>query len=262
MQGLFRNPLADPGLIGISSGATLGASLAIVLGQTLISNAVIQPWLTPLSAFVFASIVTLIVYRLATREGQTNVATLLLAGVAIQAITLSGVGLLTYMADDTQLRDMTFWSMGSLGGAQWQTLMITALFFVPAIAVLFKQASGLNAMLLGEAEARHIGVSVEQLKIMIILFSTLLVGVLVAASGLIGFIGLVVPHLVRLLIGADHRYLLPASALLGASLLVLADTAARTLVSPAELPIGILTALIGGPFFVYLLLQQRQRAWL
>lgn len=259
LQGLFRNPLADPGLIGVSSGASLGAAFSIVLGARLFDWPLLQLWLTPLFAFVCGALVTLLVYRLASAQGKTQVATLLLAGVAIQAITGAGVGLLTYMADDHQLRDLTFWSMGSLGGAQWPTVGVTAVIVLPALWMLCRQARGLNAMLLGEAEAGHIGINVERLKLKIILFSALLVGAAVSAAGMIGFVGLVVPHLIRLLFGAEHKFLIITSAVLGGVLLVLADVAARTMVSPAELPIGILTALIGGPFFIYLLLQQRQR---
>lgn len=259
MQGLFRNPLADPGLIGVSSGASLGAAFSIVLGARLFDISWLQLWLTPLFAFVCGALVTVLVYRLASTQGKTQVATLLLAGVAIQAITGAGIGLLTYLADEHQLRDLTFWSMGSLGGAQWPAVTVTAALLLPALWGLCRQAEGLNAMLLGEAEAGHIGINVERLKLKIILFSALLVGAAVSAAGMIGFIGLVIPHLIRLLFGADHRFLIPASAVLGGVLLVLADVAARIIVRPAELPIGILTALIGGPFFIYLLLQQRQR---
>lgn len=262
MQGLFRNPLADPGLIGVSSGASLGAALSIVLGGQLMLATEWQRWLTPFSAFVFGAAVTLVVYKLASSRGRTEVATLLLAGVAIQAVTGAGIGLLTYLADDTQLRDLTFWSMGSLGGAQWNTVFVTAALSIPTLLVLLGLSRGLNALLLGEAEAAHIGIQVERLKILAITFSALLVGASVAAAGMIGFVGLVAPHLIRLSLGADHHFLLPASAVLGGVLLVLADVLARTIVSPAELPIGILTALIGGPFFIYLLLQQRERVML
>lgn len=262
MQGLFRNPLADPGLIGVSSGASLGAALSIVLGGQLMLAAEWQRWLTPFSAFIFGAAVTLLVYKLASSRGRTEVATLLLAGVAIQAVAGAGIGLLTYLADDTQLRDLTFWSMGSLGGAQWNTVAVTAVLSLPTLLVLLRLSRGLNALLLGEAEAAHIGIQVERLKILAITFSALLVGVSVAAAGMIGFVGLVTPHLIRLSLGSDHRFLLPASAILGGVLLVCADVLARTLISPAELPIGILTALIGGPFFIYLLLQQRARVML
>lgn len=259
MQGLFRNPLADPGLIGVSSGAALGAAFSIVMGGSIALVPALQQWVTPIFAFVAGMVVTVFVYRIASTSGKTQVATLLLSGVAMMAIAEAGVGLLTYMADDNQLRDITYWRMGSLGGAQWETVMVTASLLIPSLIILLYQSRGLNAMLLGEAEASHIGIRVERLKLLIITFSALLIGAAVSAAGSIGFVGLVVPHLIRLSLGADHRFLIPASAVLGGVLLVLADIAARTIVSPAELPIGILTALIGGPFFIYLLLQQRAR---
>ncbi|PIE37368.1 MAG: hypothetical protein CSA54_01480, partial [Gammaproteobacteria bacterium] len=199
MQGLFRNPLADPGLIGISSGAALGAALAIVLGHRLLGDTPLQAWLTPLASFVMGSLVTLLVYQIASQQGKTQVATLLLAGIAMQAIAGAAVGLLTYLADDAQLRDLTFWSMGGLGGAQWQTVGVTACLLLPTTALLLTQARGLNAMLLGEAEAEHLGICVERLKQWCIILTALLVGGAVSAAGMIGFVGLVVPHLIRLL---------------------------------------------------------------
>lgn len=259
MQGLFRNPLADPSLIGVSSGASFGASFAIVmLGQLAVAPE-LRIWIIPVFAFVAGMSVTLLVYRIASTGGKTQVATLLLAGVAMMAIAEAGVGLMTYLADDNQLRDITYWRLGSLGGADWKTLAVTTTLLLPSLFILLRQSRGLNAMLLGEAEAGHVGIRVERLKIVIIVFSALLIGAAVSAAGTIGFVGLVVPHLIRLTLGADHKFLLPASAILGGVILVLADIVARTIVSPAELPIGILTALIGGPFFIYLLLQQRAK---
>src|SRR5699024_1807181 len=200
---------------------------------------------------------TVIVYQLSTSRGKTNVATMLLAGIAINALTGAGIGYLVFMANDEQLRDITFWSLGSLGGAVWTSVLITAPFMLAAIFFLPRLSKGLNAMLLGEAEARHLGVQTERLKKWIILLVALAVGTSVSAAGIIGFVGLVVPHLLRLIIGPDHRLLLPGAALLGACLLLASDLAARTLVAPTELPIGIITATLGAPFFLWLLLRNK-----
>ncbi|MCY1347124.1 Hemin transport system permease protein HmuU [compost metagenome] len=258
MQGLFRNPLADPGLVGVSSGAALGAAFAIV-GAALLGGVpdALSPYLLSICAFGGGLTVTALVYRLGRRDGQTNVATMLLAGIALTALAGAIIGLFTYLADDATLRTLTFWNLGSLNGASysrlWPLLIVTA-----GVALwLPRRAKALNALLLGESEARHLGFEVERLKRELVLCTALGVGAAVAAAGLIGFIGLVVPHLVRLLAGPDHRVLLPASALAGASLLLFADLAARLLLAPAELPIGIVTALIGAPFFIYLLVRGR-----
>nr|WP_232924520.1 iron chelate uptake ABC transporter family permease subunit [Pseudomonas cichorii] len=258
MQGLFRNPLADPGLVGVSSGAALGAALAIV-GGALWGNVpqVIAPYLLSVCAVVGGLVVTSMVYRLGRREGQTSVATMLLAGIALTALSASIIGLLTYLADDATLRTLTFWNMGSLNGATYARLWPLLLVCVVIIFWLPRRAKALNALLLGESEARHLGVNVEALKRELVFCTALGVGAAVAAAGLIGFIGLVVPHLVRLLVGPDHRVLLPASALAGASLLLFADIFARLVLAPAELPIGIVTALLGAPFFLYLLVRGR-----
>lgn len=259
MQGLFRNPLADPGLIGVSAGSALAAVSIIVLGGqglTFLTTA-LGAFTLPLAAFGGGLITTLAVYRLASRDGQTSVTTLLLAGIAINALCGAGTGLLTYLADDQQLRNLTFWSLGSLGGATWSQVGSLALLVTLPLFALPLLARTLNALLLGEAEAGHLGISVQRMQRLIVALAALAVGAAVAVSGLIGFIGLVVPHLLRLALGPDHRILLPGAALLGGSLLLLADLLARTLVTPAELPIGILTALLGGPFFLVLLMRQR-----
>jgi iron complex transport system permease protein len=258
MQGLFRNPLADPGLVGVSGGAALGAALAIVGGSLLGGvPAAIEPYLLSLCAFGGGLIVTAVVYRFGRRNGQTDVATMLLAGVAMTAMAGAGVGLFTYLADDATLRTLTFWNLGSLNGASYPRLWPLLIVTVGVALWLPRRAAALNAMLLGESEARHLGFDIERIKLELVLCTALGVGAAVAAAGLIGFIGLVVPHLMRLLVGPDHRVLLPASLLAGASLLLLADLAARLLLAPAELPIGIVTALIGAPFFLYLLVRGR-----
>ncbi|BAP41672.1 hemin ABC transporter, permease protein PhuU [Pseudomonas sp. StFLB209] len=256
MQGLFRNPLADPVLVGVSSGAALGAALAIVGGIWWASlPTVLQPYLVSLSAVAGGLLVTGIVYRLGRRDGQTSVATMLLAGIALTALATSVIGLLTYLADDATLRTLTFWNLGSLNGASYVRLWPLLPVCLLIILWLPRRAKALNALLLGESEARHLGVDVQALKRELVFCTALGVGAAVAAAGLIGFIGLIVPHLVRLLCGPDHRVLLPASALAGASLLLFADLFARQVLAPAELPIGIVTALLGGPFFLYLLVR-------
>lgn len=257
MQGLFRNPLAEPGLVGVSAGAGLFAVAFIVLGAGLALPPLVAAHALALAAFAGGLATTLTVYRLATRGGQTAVATLLLAGVALAALAGAGTGLLLFVADDAQIRTVTFWSLGSLGGASWTALGGSAPFLLLAIAAAPLLARPLNALLLGESEAFHLGVRVERVKRMTVVVTALGVGAAVAAAGVIGFVGLVVPHVVRLALGPDHRVVLPGSALLGAVLLPLADLVARTLVAPAELPIGIVTALAGAPFFLWLLLRHR-----
>ncbi|MCP1606882.1 iron complex transport system permease protein [Pseudomonas citronellolis] len=258
MQGLFRNPLADPGLIGVSSGAALGAAIAIVFGASTggLPEA-FAPYLLSACAFGGGLLVTALVYRLGRHNGQTSVATMLLAGIALTALAGALIGLFTYLADDATLRTLTFWNLGSLNGASyprlWPLLLVTLL----VACWLPRRVDALNALLLGESEARHLGFDVERLKVELILCTALGVGAAVAAAGLIGFIGLVVPHLLRLIVGPDHRVLLPASMFGGAILLLLADLVARLALAPAELPIGIVTALIGAPFFLYLLIRGR-----
>ncbi|MAB23020.1 FecCD family ABC transporter permease [Pseudomonas neustonica] len=261
MQGLFRNPLADPGLIGVSSGAALGAALMIVLGSSMLSAlpSFVLPYATVLGAFAGGVITTWLVYRLGQSVQGTSVASMLLAGIAIAAISGAVIGMLSYLADDAMLRTLTFWNMGSLGSANYQRVAVLALCCALVWWRLPRQAKALNALLLGESEARHLGVDVERVKRELVLLTALGVGACVAAAGLIGFVGLVVPHLVRLLLGADHRRVLPVSMLLGASLLLLADVGARLLIAPAELPLGIITALLGAPFFLALLMRAQRR---
>ena len=259
LQGLFRNPLADPALIGVSTGAALAAVGVIVLGSGLADSIVsaVGPFLLPLAAFAGGLLTTLLVYRIANRDDRTDVATMLLAGVAINAIASAGIGLLVFVSTDQQLRDLNFWLLGSLGGITWAKLLPALPFIALAIVALPMLAKHLNALLLGESEALHLGFHVERTKRVIVVLAALATGASVALTGVIGFVGLVVPHLVRLMIGPDHRLLLPASVLLGAGLMLVADLAARSIVLPAELPIGILTACVGGPFFLWLLLHRR-----
>lgn len=261
LQGLFRNPLADPGLIGVSTGAALAAVLVIVLGGgvTMMLPEFLRPLMLPVSAFLGGLLVTLLIYRLAARNGYTDVATMLLAGVAINAIAGAVIGLMVFISNDQQLRDLNFWMLGSLGGVTWKHMLPALPFIILPTIGLLTMGRQLNAMLLGEREAYHLGFDVERTKMLIIIGVALVTGAAVSITGVIGFVGLVVPHLVRLAIGPDHRILMPASIFLGSALLLIADLGARTLALPAELPIGILTSCIGGPFFIWLLTRRRGR---
>lgn len=253
-QGLFRNPLADPGIIGISTGAGLGAAIAIVIVP--VGFAV---YATPLFAFFGGLAATLLVYKLAQGPNGTSVLILLLSGIAIAAFAGAAIGFLTFIANDQALRDLTLWGMGTLNGATMSSVSLVAVTTFCLIALYWREANGLNALLIGEPEARHLGINVEALKLRLILLTAFGIGIAVAMTGVIGFIGLVVPHLVRMLVGPDHRVLLPLSALTGAVLLLFADIASRLLVSPAELPVGLMTSLVGAPFFTFLLIQQRKK---
>ncbi|KOO15346.1 iron ABC transporter permease [Vibrio xuii] len=259
MQGLFRNPLAEPGIIGVSAGASLGAALAIVLFADL-SNQYPQFMnfaAVPVFAFLGGALTTVLVYKLGTSKMGTSVTIMLLAGVAISALSGAGIGFMNFIADDQMLRDLSLWSMGSLAGANWSSIMLCAVTLVGLMVIFIKKSMALNALLLGEAEASHLGIPVQRLKRQLILLTAVGVGITVSVSGMIGFIGLVIPHLGRMLSGPDHRTLLPISALMGALLLTFADMFSRIAVAPAELPVGIVTALIGAPFFIYLLFKQK-----
>lgn len=247
MQALFRNPLAEPGLVGISAGGALGAVAAIVLGAGFAATAP--------AAFAGSLLATACAYTLGRRV--PGVAGLLLAGIAINTVAGSLIGLLTVMASDAQLRDLTFWNLGSLAGASWSRLAWLAPWTLVCCAWLLTQWRAMNALLLGEREAQHLGFALASLRRRLIVATALIVGPLVAATGGIGFIGLVIPHLARMALGADHRWLLPASALGGALALTLADWLARLVVAPAELPIGLVTSLVGGPFFLWMLARGR-----
>ena len=262
LQGLFRNPLVDPALVGVSSGAALGAALLIVLGSHVVSALPTPLALSalPVTAFAAALVTTAAVFRIASVRGGTDVVLMLLGGIAVNALVGAGIGLLAYVAPDAQLRQFTFWTFGGLGGATWASLAVVAPLCALAAFGLVRLARPLNALLLGESEAGHLGVHVEQVKRRAIAFAALAVGAAVSVSGVIGFVGLVVPHLLRLVIGPDHRALLPGAAILGALLVVVADLIARTLVAPAELPIGIVTAAVGAPCFLWLLVRTRA-AW-
>ena len=261
MQGLFRNPLADPGLVGVSSGAALAAIIVIVLGGNYLSQWVVfwGYFALPLAAFAGGGLVTWLIYQIATKDGRTDVGLMLLTGIAINAIAGAVTGLLVYFATDEELRTLTFWSMGSIASASWKDIVISTIPILIAVILLPIFARSLNAFLMGESVSEHMGFNVKQMKFMVITLTALAVGAAVSVSGVIGFVGLVAPHLIRLLLGPDHRWVLPGSAILGAVLVVFSDMLARTLLSPAELPIGIIMSAIGGPFFLWLLIQRRSR---
>lgn len=254
LQGLFRNPLADAGLIGVTAGASLGATLWIVL----IGSGMFSIWGLPIAAFTGGIVVTLLVYQIARTGGRVLTVTLLLSGIAFNSITGAGIGLMTFMADEEQLRSLTFWLLGSFGGATWQVILANLPIALIGFCILLPLAQPLNVITLGESEAFHLGLSVDQLKRRAVFGAALSVGAAVSAAGGIGFVGLIIPHLLRLIGGPDHRFILPASVLAGSILLVAADTLARTIVAPMELPIGIITGILGGPFFLWLLIQYKR----
>lgn len=250
VQGLFRNPLAEPGLIGVMGGSMLFAVIFLLLGGGLLSAWMGQLALSA-AAFLGGLLGTWLIYLLS--GWQRSTAGLLLAGIAITALTNAVAALFIYFADDNSLRDITFWTMGSLSGANWTQVAVAAPLILGSTLALVRLAPDLNLLMLGEQSAQQTGLSLQQLRRKLLFAVAVNVGACIAVSGMIGFVGLVVPHLLRLWKGAEQRRLLPASALLGASLLILADTLARTVLAPVELPIGVLTALIGAPFFFYLL---------
>ena len=254
LQGMFRNPLVEPGLIGVSSGSALFAVIYLVLiaGSTGLWKSM-SAFGLPLFAFVGGLIHVAAVYRLSRSEGKTETSTLILAGVAINALAGALIGLTLFYADDAALRSFTFWSLGDLGGASWTKIPAALLLILLPSLLLLRDYRALNALSLGEYEAFHMGVNVKQIKIKLLITTALIVGVGVSLAGMIGFIGLIVPHLIRIGFGADHRLVLPGAFLLGAILMNLADLIARLIVIPAEMPIGVVTALIGAPFFIWLI---------
>ena len=260
LQGVCRNPLADPGLLGISAGAAVGAVMMILFANHVPFLHVAGPYAVSVAAFAGAAIATFSVYSLAQVNGDIQIPTFLLAGVAINALPGAIIGGLSFVADDQALRLITFWMMGSLASATWTSVAISAPTLAIAMFAIYRKRHALNLILLGEANARFTGIDVEKVKTQLLWLNALSVGMAVAFSGIIGFIGLVVPHILRMSSDTNYRYLIVNSALLGAALLALADLGSRMLIAPAELPIGILTSLIGAPFFIGLLIQQKRRA--
>ena len=261
VQGIFRNPLAEPGLIGISAGASLFAVLIIAMESLLLVSLseLLGFYLLAFSAFAGAGFAAMLVYQFSKTEGKPNVATMLLAGIAINALAGALTGLLTYTADEQQLRTITFWMLGSLGGANWNMIMSITPFILIPVFVLPIYSKGLNLFSIGEHQAEQIGMNPGKIKNRVVILSTLAVGACVSVTGIIGFVGLLVPHIIRLIGGADHRLVLPASALLGALVLTVSDMLARVVVAPVELPIGVITALLGAPIFLYILYKDKKK---
>ncbi|RNT36128.1 FecCD family ABC transporter permease [Enterobacter roggenkampii] len=253
MQGLFRNPLADPGLLGISSGAALAVALWVVLPLSL--PALVMLYAPMLAAFLGARAATVVIFLL-SRQRDASLSRLLLVGIAINALCGAAVGVLSWLSNDAQLRQLSLWGMGSLGQAQWSTLLAVASLMIPTVLIIWRLAGPLNLLQLGDEEAHYLGVEVAAVQRILLLCSALLVAAAVAISGVIGFVGLVVPHLVRMWLGADHRATLPGSVLAGALLLLVADTLARSVVAPAEMPVGLLTSLLGAPWFLWLIFRR------
>ncbi len=258
LQGLFRNPLADPGLIGISAGAMLAASVAIILGLQFTSG-FLGYYSISVATFLGAISATIVVFRLSKSDKSTNIATMLLAGIAINALAGAVTGFIIYLSDDDQLRDITFWSLGSLGGADWEKVIALIPLIILPIIMIARLSKKLDVYALGESEAMCLGVNVNSLKRKLVVWVTITVGACVAIAGMIGFIGLLIPHITRLLVGPKHRNLIWISAILGALVLSISDLLCRLIVAPAELPIGILTAILGTPLFLVLLIQQKRK---
>lgn len=263
-QGLFRNPLADAGLIGVDAGASLAAIFTIVLGSTFFLNfqSFFGRYLLNVMAFVGAICSTLLVSRMSKSQGKTHVVIMLLAGIAINAIVRSVSGLITLAASDEELRTITFWNLGSLGGATWNNVLVLLPFVLITIVVMPYMSKPLNALALGEQDAAAMGIEIERVKKIIMIVCAIGVGACVAMSGMIGFIGLVVPHIFRLFIGPEHKKLILMSILGGGILLILSDLLSRTMLAPIEIPIGVITSLIGGPFFIYLILREKRKNFL
>ncbi|MFE7354519.1 FecCD family ABC transporter permease [Streptomyces sp. NPDC057543] len=254
MQGVFGNPLAEPGVIGISSGAAVGAVASIALGLNFFGN-----WTTTLCAFAAGLATVLLVYALSRSGGRTEVVTLILTGIAVNAFAGALIGLFVFFADNAQISQITFWQLGSLAQATWPKVLAVLPCAVFGLLVAPFYARKLDLLALGERPARHLGVDVERLRIVLVLVVALLTAAAVAVAGIISFVGLLVPHLLRMANGPGHRLLVPGSALGGALVLVVGDLAARTVADPAELPLGVLTALFGSPFFFWLLRRTRRR---
>ena len=261
LQGLFRNPLVDPGLIGVSSGGALGASIWLIFGPTLtFIPDFLMIFALPAFAFLGSLFAMVLVYQIGSRRGHVSVAAMLLSGIAINALSAAALGFLVFVSDDTQLRSINFWTLGSLGGAIWTKIWPSMLVMALASALILRDAKNLNLFAVGEVDAKHLGCDTAKLKRRMIMLPAMTTAAAVSVSGIIGFIGLVAPHLIRLMVGTDHRLVLPGAALLGVILILTADILARIAVSPAELPLGIITSLVGAPFFIWLL--ARYKGWM
>lgn len=261
IQGVFRNPLAEPGLIGISAGASLVAAAIIAFEAVLFVSLgqLFGHYLLAIGAFTGAAAATWLVYRISLHDGKPHIGTMLLAGIAINALAGSLTGLISYLSDEQQLRTITFWMLGSLGGAHWEAVFTLLPFVTIALIGLSFLGRSLNTFSLGEQEARQLGQRPDRVKLLVIIFSTMAVGASVSVAGVIGFVGLLVPHAIRILGGADNRFVLPASAILGAATLTISDVIARTIAMPSEIPIGVVTSLLGTPVFLYILIRDKKK---
>mgnify|MGYP001181801564 CR=1 FL=1 len=258
LQGLFRNPLADPGLIGVSAGAALGAAAIIVFGAELVPDSVMDVFALPVSAILGASLVISILYWATLGFGHKGVTYMLLIGIAINALASVGIGLLTFLSTDSELRGLTFWMMGSFGNATWQLVLPATIIIILSFTWLLPSARQIDVLQLGEREALRLGIDAKKLKLKVITCSAVMVGASVSLSGMIGFVGLVVSHLVRLLGGVSHNFLLLGSALLGGTIMMTADLISRIIIQPAELPVGLITSALGSPFFLWLIIRSKR----
>jgi iron complex transport system permease protein len=259
MQGIFRNPIVEPGLAGTSAGAALGASLVFVFGSTSALTRPLGSLAVPVLAFAGAFAATMLVYRVSTSFGKVNVFTLLLAGIAVNAVCGAGTGFLSYIARDPQARNITFWNLGTFTTADWRGVELVAVAFAGCFVIALRYGKSLNALMLGEDEAAFLGTEPEQLILRLIIVNTVMVAVATAMVGVIAFVGLVIPHVLRMLRSSDYTFLIPASALLGAVMMSVTDIVARVVIQPAELPVGIITAVVGAPVFLWILLRQQRR---
>ena len=261
IQGIFRNPLAEPGLIGISAGASFFAALAIVFESFLVSflGDALNMYLISIAAFIGACIAVIMVYQISVFNGKPSIATMILAGIAINALAGAATGLMSYMASEQQLRNITFWSLGSMAGATWKSAQVLLIFASVAVVPLLFFGKSLNLFSLGESQAEMMGLNVKKLKLIIIICSALAVGASVAFAGVIAFVGLLVPHSLRLIGSVDNRFLLPSSLIGGAIVINFSDLVARVVIQPLELPIGVITALIGAPVFLLILIREKKK---
>tara|TARA_B100001113_G_scaffold151243_1_gene123992 strand:+ start:320 stop:1339 length:1020 start_codon:yes stop_codon:yes gene_type:complete len=259
LQGLFRNPLADPGLIGVSAGAALGAAFSIVFSSYFTFLNFFGPYLIPFSAIVGSATVIIILFVITRGFGYDGVTYMLLAGIAVNAIAGVGIGMLTYISDDSQLRSLTFWTMGSFGGVTWPLILPAMVVILLAIIWIIGLSRKLDLIQLGDIEASRLGLNIKKVRFGVIISSAVVVGISVALSGMIGFVGLIVPHLVRILGGVNHSFVLIGSALFGSILMVISDMLCRIIISPAELPVGLITSALGSPFFLWLIFNMRSK---
>jgi heme transport system permease protein len=261
MQGLFRNPIVEPGLAGTSAGAAFGAALIFVLGSgsALAFTTILGALAVPVLAFAGGLAATMIVYRVSSSFGKVNVFTLLLAGIAVNAVCTAGTGFLSYIARDPQARNITFWNLGTFTTSDWRGVFLVAVCFVFCFVLALRSGKALNALMLGEDEAALLGIDPRRLIVRLLLVNTVMIAAATAMVGVIAFVGLVVPHALRMMKSADYTFLIPASALLGAVTMEAIDVVARVVIPPAELPVGIITAIVGAPVFLWILLREKRQ---